>query len=131
MPLWNFTVTHQNQTTATGSLVINPPGRGNAVTIPNLNCTCGWSHTLVGTQTASNAMSGSGPNSVAPPNDPRAKPSIKADEEPSWNGSPGGPEPKKRLKPKKSLNLKPKKSAKATKSSKLKKISKPTKKTRA
>ena len=116
MGLWTFNVTHKNQTTTTGSLTFNPPGVGNAVTVPNVSCMCGYSHTLVGTQTGANAMSGSGPNSVAPPNDPRAKPSIKADDEPSWTGNPGSPLPRK--------SSKAKKSSKATKSSKAKKASK-------
>jgi hypothetical protein len=106
MATWNFNVTHKNQTTTTGSKLVNPPGTGNSVTIPSVPCACGFNHTLVGTQSGANAMSGSGGASVAPANDPRAKSSPKAEDEPSWNGSPGSPEPKKSLKAKKSSKAK-------------------------
>jgi hypothetical protein len=99
MPTWNFNVTHQNQTTATGSKDLTAPGNG-PVVVTNVPCTCGYNHTLTGTQTSSNAMSGSGANSVAPANDPHAKGSPKGDPVPSWDGSPatephGKPRPKK------------------------------------
>ena len=95
MATWNFSVTHQNQTTATGSKNVSPPGNGKSVTIPNVACSCGYNHTLVGTQTAATAMSGSGANSVAPPNDPGAKRSPSADPVPSWDGGPVSPKPSK------------------------------------
>lgn len=88
MPTWNFNVTHQDQTTATGSKDINPPGNGQSVTVANVPCSCGHNHTLTGSQTATTAMSGSGANSVAPPNDPGSSPGIKDDPVPSWDGTP-------------------------------------------
>ncbi|MDQ1708092.1 MAG: hypothetical protein QOJ88_1303 [Pyrinomonadaceae bacterium] len=92
MPIWFFNVTHLNQTTTVGSKNVNPPGNGNSVTIANVPCNCGYSHTLIGTQSSVNGMSGSGATSVAPPNDPHSEPSIKGDAVPSWDGSPSNPE---------------------------------------
>lgn len=91
MPTWNFSVTHQDQSTTTGSKSVNPPGNGQSVNIPNVPCLCGYNHTLVGTQ-ANNTMSGSGIGSVAPPNDPHSVPGIKDDAVPSWDGGPVGPD---------------------------------------
>ena len=88
MATWNFNVTHKNQSTATGSADVTPPGIGKSITIANVPCSCGYNHTLVGTQTAATAMSGSGDHSVEPGNDPHAKPGIKQDPVPSWDGSP-------------------------------------------
>ncbi len=88
MAIWSFNVTHKDQTTATGSKDINPPGNGQSVTINNVPCTCGYNHTLVGSQSGSNEMSGSGSNSVAPPNDPHSQGSPKEDDIPSWEGTP-------------------------------------------
>jgi hypothetical protein len=104
MPIYNFTVTHANQTTTTASKVIDAPGNGQSVNIPNVPCACGFNHTLVGTQANnSNSMSGAGFGSVAPPNDPIGgkPPGLKTpagDEEPKWEGSPGSPEPKSQVK---------------------------------
>ena len=91
MAIWNFNVTHKNQTTTTGSKNVNPPGVGQAVTIPAVPCLCGYNHTLIGTQSSANVMSGSGSNSVAPPNDPNAPGSPKDEDIPSWQGGPGNP----------------------------------------
>lgn len=87
MATWNFNVTHQDQTTATGSKDLSAPGSG-AVVIQNVPCSCGYNHTLTGTQTSASAMSGSGGNSVAPANDPGSSPGIKDDPVPSWDGTP-------------------------------------------
>ena len=92
MATWNFTVTHQNQATTTGSKAFNAPGIGRAVTIPAVPCLCGYSHTLIGTQSSSNFMSGSGAPSVAPANDPNSQGSPKEDDIPSWEGGPVTPD---------------------------------------
>ncbi len=92
MAIWNFNVTHQDQTTTTGSKDINPPGNGQSANVPNVPCLCGYNHTLVGSQ-ANGRMSGSGIGSVAPPNDPgSAHGGIKGDPVPSWDGGPASPE---------------------------------------
>src|SRR6266702_8905004 len=96
MATWNFNVTHKNQSTSTGSADVTPPGIGKSITIANVPCSCGYNHTLVGTQTAATAMSGSGDHSVAPANDPQAKGSPMADPVPSWDGGPVSPGPGKR-----------------------------------
>jgi hypothetical protein len=88
MATWNFNVTHKDQSTATGSADVSPPGNGQSVTIPNVPCSCGYNHTLVGSQTSASTMSGSGSNSVAPQNDPHSKGGPKEDEVPSWDGTP-------------------------------------------
>lgn len=97
MSVYIFTVTHQDQTTATGSMLLGAlPGNGRAVTF-TVRCSCGYNHTLVGTQKTWNNMSGTGINSVAPPNDPgsqgfpKGKP-PEGDPVPSWEGSPMNPE---------------------------------------
>lgn len=103
--LYNFTVTHKDQSTTTGGpLDLTPPGNSQVIVV-SVPCLCGTTHQLTGTQAAnSNSISGSGANSVAPPNDPRAgKPpgggqaypstGTLVEEEPSWNGSPGSPDP--------------------------------------
>ena len=91
MKLYNFHVTHQNQTKTIGDKEIDPPGNGRAVSI-HVHCQCGVTHNLVGSQKGSGAIGGSGPGSVIPPNDPGSKPSTKDDDEPSWTGNPGSPE---------------------------------------
>ena len=92
MATWNFTVTHKDQTTTTGSKTFAAPGIGQAVTIPAVPCMCGYNHTLVGTQSGANFMSGSGGNSVAPANDPNSQGSPKDDDIPSWEGGPVTPD---------------------------------------
>jgi hypothetical protein len=92
MAIWNFNVTHQDQTQTTGSKDVNPPGNGQSVNIPNVPCLCGHNHTLVGSQ-ANGRMSGAGIGSVAPPNDPHSMPGIKDDGVPSWDGGPVSPDP--------------------------------------
>ena len=92
MAIWNFNVTHQDQTTTTGSKNITPPGNGQSANITNVPCLCGHNHTLVGAQ-ANGQMSGSGIGSVAPPNDPGATHGgLKDDPVPSWDGGPASPE---------------------------------------
>lgn len=89
MAVWNFNVTHQDQSTTTGSKDITPPGQGNPANIANVPCACTFSHTLKGTQSSSNAMSGSGVGSVVPGNDPPHEGGgPKDDDVPSWSGSP-------------------------------------------
>src|SRR5688572_6789808 len=88
MPIWNFRVTHKDQTTATGTQEVSIRGNGQSVVINNVPCTCGYNHTLTGTQDNSTRMSGSGANSVAPPNDPNSQGSPKDDDVPSWEGGP-------------------------------------------
>ena len=90
---WNFTVTHQDQTRASALLDFDAPGVGRAVTIPSVGFSCGHFHTLVGTQSNSGKASGSGFNSVVPPNDPGSQGFPKGkdpggDPIPSWEGSP-------------------------------------------
>jgi len=89
MAIWNFNVTHKDQTTATGSKDVSAQGNGQSVTINNVPCSCGFNHTLIGTQITSTRMSGSGNNSVAPPNDPNSQGNPKDDDVPSWEGGPG------------------------------------------
>ena len=93
MSVWILTVTHQDQTTATAAVELDAPGDGQSVTIPSKQYSCGHNHTLVGTQSDAFAMSGTGVNSVAPPNDPGSQGFPKGkdpggDPEPSWQGSP-------------------------------------------
>ena len=92
MAIWNFNVTHKDQTTATGSKDVSARGSGQSITINNVPCTCGFNHTLTGTQDTSSRMSGSGSNSVAPPNDPNSLGSPKDDDIPSWEGGPVTPD---------------------------------------
>lgn len=88
---WKFHVTHQDQTKTLCQKEIDPPGIG-PVDI-RIHCECGHTHNLIGSQTGLNSMSGSGHGSVVPPNDPGSEPPPREDEEPSWNGSPGSPDP--------------------------------------
>jgi hypothetical protein len=92
MPLWTFTVTHQDQSVTTGMKDIIPQAPGFVVVIPDLLCRCGHSHTLRGMQTLGHKAGGKGPESVHPQNDPgRPKHHPEIDEVPSWDGSPSGP----------------------------------------
>ncbi len=88
MPNWRFKVTHQNQTSTTGTTNITLPGNGQNMVVPRLQCACGIAHTLTGRQTSSNAASGTGATSVAPPNDPPHKLGSVGDDVPSWEGGP-------------------------------------------
>ena len=88
MPNWTFRVTHQNQTSTTGTMNVTLPGNGKNMVVPRLQCACGFAHTLTGNQKSSSAASGAGATSVAPANDPSPKPGSDVDDIPSWEGGP-------------------------------------------
>lgn len=87
MKLYNFKVTHQNQSQTHGEKEIGPLGAG-PVDI-QVHCHCGVTHKLIGSVKNSGSIGGSGHGSVVPPNDPDSTPSPKVEDEPSWSGSPG------------------------------------------
>ena len=92
MKLYNFHVTHQNQTKTLGDKEIDLPGPGRPVNI-QVNCQCGVTHNLIGSEKGNGAVGGFGHGSVVPPNDPNSQPGSAADDEPSWTGNPGSPDP--------------------------------------
>lgn len=104
MATWTITIYNPDGTVhATGSVPLNGPGVGNSATIPSQQYSCTYRHTLTGTQTGQNAMSGTGVNPFPDPihakKGSKAKASIGpgGDTGPSWDasgGQVGGP-PKK------------------------------------
>lgn len=104
MATWTITIYNPDGTVhATGSVPLNGPGVGKATTIPSQQYSCTYRHTLTGTQTSQNAMSGTGVNPFPDPihakKGSKAKASIGpgGDTGPSWDasgGQVGGP-PKK------------------------------------
>src|SRR5438105_4609887 len=100
MGTWSITIYNPDTTIhATGNVTQNGPGVGKSTTIPSQLYSCTHRHTLTGTQTGQNAMSGTGVN---PWPDPAAKKGSKAkgsakaskgpggDTGPSWDASGGG-----------------------------------------
>ena len=90
-----FRVTHANGLKAQGMRDLLLPGSGHVVIVKNLECTCGFTHTLTGIQNSNSTMSGVGWNSVVPPSDGASKASKAGqkkppgdDEPPSWDGGP-------------------------------------------
>ena len=104
MATWTITIYNPDGTVhATGSVPLNGPGVGKATTIPSQQYSCTYRHTLTGTQTSQNAMSGTGVNPFPDPIHAKKGSKAKAaigpggDTGPSWDasgGQVGGP-PKK------------------------------------
>lgn len=94
---WSITIYNPDGSvhgTPTGSNpALNAPGVGNPVNIPSMAYTCGNNHALTGTQTAVNAMSGTGVNPWPDPGSTEEK-LVGGDTGPSWDASGGSPEPK-------------------------------------
>jgi hypothetical protein len=93
-----FHITHADGKKAQGMRDLFLPGNGHVVIIRDLECTCGFTHTLTGMQDSISKLSGKGWNSVVPPNDNVTKASKAGqkkpgpdDNPPSWDGGPSSP----------------------------------------
>jgi hypothetical protein len=89
---WNITIkAPDGGVHATGTSVMTGPGAGKSVTIPSQPYSCGFNHTLTGTQNSLNGMSGT---EVHPWPDPgfNEEKSDVGGTPPSWDASGGGPE---------------------------------------
>ena len=91
---WLFKVTHTSGLMASGERFMDGPGIGQVAIVRDLECSCGYRHTLIGTESMEHkkhVMSGKGHNSVSNPNDSVAKDPPEVEEIPSWEGGPVGP----------------------------------------
>ena len=81
---------------AFGPLTITGTTVGSSVTVPSQKYSCGYNHTLTGTQETSNKMGGNGVNPWPDPGPPKAEEvSVGGAVGPSWEATTGGPEPTK------------------------------------
>ncbi|MDQ1639001.1 MAG: hypothetical protein QOF62_2340 [Pyrinomonadaceae bacterium] len=104
MATWTITIYNPDGTVhATGNVTQNGPGVGNSATIPSQQYSCTYRHTLTGSQTSQNAMSGTGVNPFPDPihatkgSKAKASKGPGGDTGPSWDASAGGqpgPHPK-------------------------------------
>ena len=87
MANWNISFTHLDGSQGTGGIAaFNGFGVGNSGTTPRVQCSCGFIHTFTGSQSSSNHASGSGPGSVAPPNDrPNESDEVEFGAGPTWD----------------------------------------------
>ena len=94
--MWTITIYNPDNSVhgTAQALTLTTPGVGQSVTISARQYTCGFNHTLTGTENGVNNMGGNG---VSPWPDPGSA----ADEKsptgavgPSWDATTGGPDPK-------------------------------------
>jgi hypothetical protein len=84
----SFIVIHANGSQATANFVYTPAPNGSSVSFPDLLCSCGYPHTLTGTQQSDIFLGG---NIVDPPDDPSDSTNTPSGptgaKGPSWTGT--------------------------------------------